>query len=216
MTDDRAYRVHVRFDAEAEKFHARAPELELSASGATRADALAALEADIESRFQALADGATLPRPVDAQTFSGELSVKLSQSLRRELAFIAREDGLTPEALAAELIARALGDHRRRGRGAPAPQPTPAPSADAQPRDEDAQPGNTQRRDDRGPRHDDRGPRGDGRGRGGPRGGNGGNGGNAGGGNDRRRGEGYRPELDDKANFLEYLRGLEKRGPRGR
>lgn len=203
MTDERAYRVHLRFEAGGEKFVARAPELDLSADGPTRAEAIAKLEQEIEARIQAAAGGETLPPPVDVKPVKNTIEVKLSQSLARELEFQASQDGITPDALAAGLIARGLGALEGRGGGQrrrgpmPSQRPEPASAEDR----EDAQPAEDPRAReqsrDRGERRDDRNDRGDRRGRGG--------------GGDRRR-EGYRPELDDKANFLEYLRGLEKGG----
>ena len=186
MTDERAYRVMVRFDQD--HFVARVPELGLSADGATRAEAIAKLEQEVEARIQQAADGEALPPPIDATEVKGTLELRLPQSIVRDLAFFAAQDDSTVEALAAALIARGLGALDGRGQ-----QRRPAPPRDA----ERAQPtGDGQASSRPAERQDRGGDRGDRpRGRGG----------------DRRR-EGYRPELDDKANFLEYLRGLDKGG----
>lgn len=215
MTDERAYRVHLRFEQDKGVFTARAPELDLTAQGETRAEAIEKLEDEIESRIQGAAAGDALPPPIDVRELDGTVQLKLSQALARELAFQAQQDGLSVEAFASELIARSLGALEASGRGqrrrGPRPAGAMAPGADDGGEGQIAEEGNRSDRPDRGgERSGDRG--GDrGGGRGGDRRGPPGPGG---GGRDRRR-EGYRPELDDKANFLEYLRGLEKGGGGG-
>ncbi len=198
MSDERAYRVLVRFEKERELFTARVPELDVSGEGATRAEAIAKAEEALESRFQGLADGAKLPEPVDVLPAAPVLSLQLSAATHRDLAYLASQEGLTVEAFAQELIARGLGfregaNFGPRREAAPARPQQPQRAQGGGPRDADAQPDvdPAQRGDrDRGPpRRDDRGPR---RGR-----------------------EGYRPDLDNQANFLEYARSLEKGGGGG-
>jgi predicted RNase H-like HicB family nuclease len=203
MSDERAYRVVVRFEKEREQFLARVPELDASGSGATRAEAIAQVEQAIESRLQAAADGASVPQPVDALAAAPALTLQLSAGTYRDLAYLASHDNMTVEALAAELISRGIGFREGARGGARGPRQGGAPSPQGQAsqrpqRDEDAQPAIDPAQRPAAPRGNDRG-------------------GNDRGGNDRgprrgRSGEGYRPELDDKANFLEYLRGLEKGG----
>ncbi|MBI4818466.1 MAG: hypothetical protein HY791_19525 [Deltaproteobacteria bacterium] len=202
MSDDRAYRVELRFVQEGDgAFIATAKELDLSARGASRADAISALEATIETRLQAAAAGEPLPRPIDVAEVDGKITIQLATALARELAYVAKSSGSTPEAIAAQLVARGLGAVDARPRREPRRDAPEAAPADAE-RAPEAGPRDNQRgRNDRGDRGGaDRGAAGGDRGRG----------------RDRRR-EGYRPELDDKANFMEYLRGLDKGGPtRGR
>ena len=195
MADDRAYRVHIRFNPEGETFVATAPELGLTVSGPNRGEAFDLLEEAIEARVQAAAAGEPLPEPVDLRELSGAVTVQLSPPLHRELLHAARIAGLTPEGLAAEAIARAIGeieggrhrDHRPRG---PRPAGAPMPDADG---NSSAQPQSAEgHRRGGGDRPD-------------PRRGGGGFG-------PGRQREGYRPDLDDKANFQEYLRNLEKGG----
>ncbi|MFO0723709.1 MAG: hypothetical protein U1E65_08015 [Myxococcota bacterium] len=189
MTDERAYRVVVRFDQD--HFVARVPELGLSAEGPSRAEAIAKLETAVEARIQAAADGEPLPPPIDTKEVSGTLELKLPQSIVRDLAFFAAQDGSSVEALAAALIARGLGamDGGRGQRRGPPPREDRGPPPAAK----DGEERQPVRNDHPGDRGNDRG-------------------GNR---RDRRQREGYRPELDDKANFLEYLRGLDKGGGGG-
>ena len=176
MSDERGYRVMIRFDPQAESFTAQAPELDLTATGHTREAAVLELENALDARLQGAVDGEPMPPPAEVREVSGHLELDISHALHRELLFHASTQNLSVEALAAELIARGIGalDGVRRR---------------PQHRDEP-------RRGDEQPRDDQRGEgRREGRGRG--------------------RREGYRPELDDKANFLEYLRNLEKGGGGG-
>lgn len=180
MSDERAYRVVVRFDQD--HFTARVPELGLTAEGASRGEAITKVEAALAARVAGAADGEPLTPPIDAREVDGTVHLKLPQSIYRDLAFFAAQDNMPVDAFAGALIARGVGALDG-GRG----QRRPAPRAEGEPNDNA----------DRGP------PRGNDRG--GDRDGNR---------RDRRR-EGYRPELDDKANFLEYLRGLDKGGGGG-
>jgi predicted RNase H-like HicB family nuclease len=202
MSDDRAYRIIVAYDADKQNFAARIPELEVESRAATRAEAIAEAEIQIEQRIAgSLAENRPLPRPVDVAPAGGTLTVKIADALHRDLLHHARSNGMSAEEYAGQLIARAVGAldggrWRDRDRDQPSHRPQQAPrDPDAQPQQRD-----DRNRDDRGGRRDDRGGGGGGNNRGGPRG---------------RQREGYRPELDDKANFLEYLRGLEKGGPGG-
>jgi predicted RNase H-like HicB family nuclease len=251
MADDRAYRVLVTYEAEKELFTARVPELDLAVTGPSRAEALTEAEQAIEQRFAAAAaEGLTMPEPIDVAPAAATLSLDLGADLYRDLAMHARASGLSADAYAAQLLARAIGaldggrgPRRRFDRPQPGAEPRGAePRAegqepgDAQPRPREDRPergnerpergnersGNDRGANDRGgdrggrPGGGDRGGRPGGGDRGGrPGGDRGGRPGGAGG-NDRRSREGYRPELDDKANFLEYLRGLEKGGGGGR
>lgn len=169
------YRATVTFDSERKLFVARAPELEhCSAEGATRADALAKLEEEIDAQLaNMLSHGSTPPRAVDEETFSGEISAKVSKLLHRDLAYQARSEGIDIDHLVGELLAAAM-ESRKQTRG--------VRSGNSRPR-EDSQP------------HDNVGNRFDG---------------------GRNRGFGGRGNnahlLDDRANFIEYVRGLEQQG----
>lgn len=181
MADDRAYRIWVAYAPDKERFKAHVPELDLEVEAGTRADALAEIESAIESRVEELATaGSALPPAVDAVDAPLTLTVQLAGPLARSLRFLAREQGMTPEDLAAQLVTHGLG--RLEGRRE-TPIRTPEPERRDPPRDEDDAAGKPRRR---------------GRGRG------------------RGRREGYRPDIEDQASFLAYVRDMEKGGGGGR
>jgi hypothetical protein len=193
MADDRAYRVLLSFDAESSVYRARVPELEIEVEADTRADALSKAETAIEERVDSVAQsGEPLPRPADAiEVKGGPITINLAPLVMKDLTYFAARNDMTVEDMAAQMVARAIGQlvsPRREERARPPrrcedDQPAEEASGDEQPRD-------------RGDR--DRGGRGRGRGR------------------DRDRREGYRPDLDDKSNWLAYLREQEKGGGGGR
>jgi predicted RNase H-like HicB family nuclease len=170
------YRAILTFDSERKVFIARAPELEhCSGEGATRAEALTKLEEEIDAQLaNILSHGSTPPRAVDEETFSGEISAKVSKLLHRDLMYQARSEGIDLDHLVGELLAAAM-EGRKQHRG--------------------VRSGNSRPREDHQP-HDNVGNRFDG------------------GGGGRQRGFGGRGNnahlLDDRANFIEYVRGLEQ------
>ncbi|HEY3358752.1 MAG TPA: hypothetical protein VGQ83_36225 [Polyangia bacterium] len=165
------YRSIVQYDPEKQVFTARTPELEhCQAEGATRAEALAKLEEEMDAQIRNMRDqGAQPPRAVDEEEFSGELQAKVSRSLHRELAYQARAEGIDLGQLVGEMLASAL-DGRRGGQRSGQRRAGPAGDADGQ----------------RGGNHADRGRPGFG-----PR---------------------YHGIMDDRANFIEYVRNLEQNG----
>jgi predicted RNase H-like HicB family nuclease len=171
------YRAIVSFDSERKVFSARAPELEhCSGEGATRAEAIAKLEEEIDAQLaNMLSHGSTPPRAVDEETFTGEITAKVSKLLHRDLAYQARSEGIDLDHLVGELLAAAM-ESRKQHRA--------------------VRSGNSRPREDHQP-HDNVGNRFDG-------------------GGGRQRGFGGRGNnahlLDDRANFIEYVRGLEQQG----
>src|SRR5262249_55477743 len=113
------YRATLMFDTERKLFLARAPELEhCSAEGATRAEAIAKLEEEIDAQLaNMLSHGSTPPRAVDEEQFTGEISAKVSKLLHRDLAYQARTEGIDVDHLVGELLAAGL-EGRRQNRGA--------------------------------------------------------------------------------------------------
>ena len=109
------YRATVTFDAERKLFIARAPELEhCSGEGATRAEALAKLEEEIDAQLaNMLSHGSTPPRAVDEETFSGEISAKVSKLLHRDLSYQARSEGVELDQLVGELLAAAMESRKQ-------------------------------------------------------------------------------------------------------
>jgi len=161
--EHRMYRIIVRFDAETEQFCAGAPELDLQATAPSREEALSMLDATVVE-YLAEAEGA--PEPRDAEKAENRLSLELSSTLARELAFFARSEGVDVATLAHELLAEALVRRTGFARGG-------------------YQGGQGKRRDNRGPRPDGRGV-------------------------SRER---YHDIMENKASFLEYVRGLENGRP---
>jgi predicted RNase H-like HicB family nuclease len=155
------YRVNLSYDSDRKVFMARAPELEhCSGEGATRAEAIQRLEEEIDAQLaNMLSHGTTPPRAVDEETWSGELTARVSKSLHRDLIWAARNEGIDIGQLVGELLAAAV-ESRRGSRG-------PRSGNQRQP----------------GQQHEGRG----------------GNG----------RGTQF---LDDRANFMEYVRSLDGGG----
>jgi predicted HicB family RNase H-like nuclease len=176
------YRVILTYDAERKIFHARAPELEHCAGeGGSRAEAISRVEEEIDAQLaNMLSHGTTPPRSVDEETFSGELPIKVSKNLHRDLAYQARAEGIELDQLISELLSAAMEGRKQSHRG--------------------LRGGNRQAQEH--VPHDNIGNRHDGGAGGGPR-----RGGFGGG----RNNNNYQL-LDDRANFIEYVRGLEQTG----
>lgn len=167
------YRVHLTFDPERKLFLARAPELEhCTAEGATRAEAIAKVEEEIDAQLaNMLSHGSQPPRSVDEEEFSGQITAKVSKLLHRDLAFQARSEGVEIDQLVGELLSAAMVERKQ----------TRARGGNRQPQHH----GNSFDNDSIG----NRGPGGGG------------------------RGFGRNAQLmDDRASFIEYVRGLEQGG----
>jgi predicted RNase H-like HicB family nuclease len=118
-----SYRLLVIFDNEKKKFVARIPELpDLQVEGESRAEAVAKAEEALEEAFRkAASDGTEMPAPFDQTEFTGELTLKVTPTLHRELAFLARHEGVDLNQLVSELLAASVagraaprtGGHRR-------------------------------------------------------------------------------------------------------
>ncbi|MEO6954979.1 MAG: hypothetical protein ABI321_24480 [Polyangia bacterium] len=179
------YRVVVSFDPRRASWSARAPELEhLTGDGASRKDAIAKLEEEIDAQLaNMLSLGSEPPKAADEIDHSGEVSAKISKSLHRELYYMAQSEGVELDQLVGELLSFALA--QRQGTRAPSrkQQPGGVLSDDIGNRVE-------------APRHSTA----DGNRADGNRGGN------------VRRG-GNPQLLDDRANFIEYVRNLDQNPP---
>lgn len=187
------YRILVQYDPDKSVFTARAPELEhCSAEGATRAEALTKIEEEIEAQLGNIRErGGRIPPAVedDLSGYTGEITARVSRSLHRELAFQSRADGIELAQLLGELLGPALEARRARGvRGRPQPQGQPSAPPPGRP-DDDAQPPFDRQE------------------RGNERGGN-----DRGGGRARYPNQGgrYHAIMEDRATFVEYVRGLEQ------
>ena len=157
------YRVLVHRDADKGVFVARAPELPgCLAEGATRAEAIARLEEEMSAQVHNIRQaGGEPPKPVDGGGYSGEISLKITPGLHRDLVWQSRDEGVPLEQLLTEMLTRAV---EGRGRG-------------------------------QGHAPDGGGQRGDRMGQG--------------------YGQRYHSVMEDRANFIEYVRGLETGAPRG-
>lgn len=116
------YRVVLSFDGERKLYSARIPELpQCSAEGATRGEAITRVEEELDAVLHGFTErGARPPSALDDtdRELSGELSVKVSTTLHRELLWQAHNEGVELSQLLAELLAAAL-EGRRHGRGGP-------------------------------------------------------------------------------------------------
>jgi len=182
---EQKYRVIIGFDPEKECYVARAPELEeCRVEGETAEAALEALNEEIVAQLDNIqAAGGKVPTPLVEEEFSGEVTLKISKTMHRELTWISRLEDLPEEQIASELfqaaLAYRLSQRPRQGR----------PNAQGGNRTEGS---GQQQGDSRG--------RGRGRGR-------------QGGGRGPGQGR-YHEIMDDRANFIEYVRGLENAGGR--
>jgi predicted RNase H-like HicB family nuclease len=160
------YRMIVTYSEAKQAFIAEAPELpDCQVEAATRAEALAKLEVEMKAQLENMeAQGVELPRPLDELEFDGNLAVKVTPALHRELAFIAKADGVELDVLLAELLTRGAKERWGGFRGGP------------------------RREAGRGPRREEGGAR-------------------------------YHNIMDNRENFIEYVRSLDTggggRGPGG-
>ena len=188
MADDRAYRVLIQYMPEDTVFEAQSPELDVRVRGDTRAEAIEKLEAEIEAVVQKAAnEGERLRPPLDVATEASEITLALAGPIWKDLQYHAQAQNLEPEALAIQILSRGLGHMDGRSRRRPRDRDTFAETGANS--ENDPQPENT-KPDRKEPPKNRRG-----RGRG--------------------RREGYRPDMEDQANFLAYVRDQE-RGGRGR
>lgn len=178
------YRVHVSFDGERKVFIARVPELPAClGEGATRSEALTNMERELDALVATYTDrGARPPVSADEEPVSGEITTQVSRTLHRELLFAARTEGVELGLLIAELLASGLEHRQRRGGRRPQPPEAAGDSAGNQRGREPGQDGG------RGGRYE---------------------GGRRGEHNSAARFHGL---LEDRASFMEYVRGVEAEG----
>ena len=188
------YRVHLSFDGDRKVFVARVPELPAcQGEGASRAEALVNMERELDALLANLAErGARPPVALDEEALSGELSVALSKTLHRDLLFAAKAEGVDVNQLVAELLASGLEHRQRRAGRRP-------PSHDSQ---REAGPRYRGRENDRQPNGDDERfpgrPYNDGVRR-----------------SERHNAARLHGLLEDRASFMEYVRGVESEGRMG-
>lgn len=110
------YRVLLSYDRDRNTFVARAPELgQCSAEGPTRGEAIAHLEEEISAQLKNMQGSGHKPPapPLDEATLPGEVTIKLSQKLHRDLRWQAHLEGVDLEHLLVELLSG--GVEQRRG-----------------------------------------------------------------------------------------------------
>jgi predicted RNase H-like HicB family nuclease len=196
------YRVLLSYDSERKVFTARIPELPpCVGEGANRGEALANMERELDALLGNLSEqGGRLPPAIDELPSSGEITVKISRSLHRDLAFAAQVEDIELSQLASELLASGLEHRQRSGRPQRRPQGSGPREAHGNTNTASEEPPRRHDRPDARP--DFRGDRGehDGRWRGG----------------DRNTAARFHGLLEDRASFMEYVRGLEADGGHGR
>lgn len=189
------YRVLLSYDSERKVYSARVPELPpCTGEGATRSEALLNMERELDALLSNLGEhGGRIPAAIDELPASGELTVKVSRSLARDLAFHARIEGVELDQLASEILAAGLQHRERTGRPQRRGQPSGGPGDEPSRRSERSI-GNE--RGERG-EHEGRGDY-EGRWRG-----------------ERNSAARFHGLLEDRASFMEYVRGLEAEGGHG-
>lgn len=112
------YRVLLSFDSDRKAFVARAPELgQCSGEGPTRSEAIARLEDEIAAQLKNMqGSGHKPPAPLDESPLSGEVALKLSQKLHRDLQWQAHLEGVDLEHLLIELLAGGLEQRKSTSR----------------------------------------------------------------------------------------------------
>ena len=104
------YRFIVVYSEEHKNYLASVPELEgCQIEAETRSEAVAKLEEELEAQLANMKEqGITPPPPLDTQQFNGELELKISPVLHRDLAIRAMEEQVKLEALMTEILTRGV------------------------------------------------------------------------------------------------------------
>jgi len=189
------YRVQLSFDGERKVFVARVPELPAChGEGTSRTEALVNMERELDALLENMAErGVRPPVAVDDEALSGEIALSLSKSLQRELLFAARAEGVEVNQLVCELIAGGLEHRQRRAGRRPGSHESSGDSGSRfRARDDDRHNTNQEGGRFAGRPHDD-GVRRSER-------------------NSAARLHGF---LEDRASFMEYVRGVEAEGRMG-
>ena len=114
-----SYRMVVTYSEERKVFAARVPELEgCEAEAETRVEAVSRLEEEMAAQIENIkALGVEPPVPIDLQQFDGQLSLKVTPELHRDLVFLARMAKVELDALLVELLVRGVAGPGSRGAG---------------------------------------------------------------------------------------------------
>jgi len=111
MTD---YRIIISHVAEKNNYIAKAPELEnCVAEGETRAAAIAKLEEEMTAQIANMKEqDIELPEPLESQEFDGNLAIKVTPALHKELVFNAKVSEVEMEVYLTELLTRGVSGRR--------------------------------------------------------------------------------------------------------
>jgi predicted RNase H-like HicB family nuclease len=116
------YRMIVSYLGSKQVYVAQAPELpSCQAEGTTRSEAMAKLEVEMAAQVENMqTKGVEIPSPVEDLEFDGNLTLKVSPALHRDLAFMAKADAVEMDVLLTEMLAREVSQHwGGAGRGRP-------------------------------------------------------------------------------------------------
>ena len=114
------YRIIISYSEGRHCFIANAPELPgCEAEGGTRSEAVSKLEEEMVAQIENMkSQSLELPQPIDDQQFDGNLSLKISSALHRDLTFLAKLEAVNLEVLLTELLTRGLNQRWGGGRAA--------------------------------------------------------------------------------------------------
>lgn len=155
------YRIIISHVEEKNIYIANVPELEnCTAEGETPKDAIEKLEVEMTAQLENMKEqGIEPPEPLESQEFDGNLTLKVTPALHKELVFMARSSEVELEILLTELLTRGVSGRR-------------------------GYQGNKPRAGGRGRRQEGQGKR-------------------------------YNAIMENRADFIEYVRGLDKGDQRG-
>ncbi|MBU1220156.1 type II toxin-antitoxin system HicB family antitoxin [Myxococcota bacterium] len=104
--ESKHYRIVIKFDAEKQKFIGNVPELDgCIAEGDSYEEVAGLLDTSINSILEKW-DNA--PEPIDTTDFINKISIEISSALYRDLVFLAKNDEVEPEVIAAEILSEGI------------------------------------------------------------------------------------------------------------
>lgn len=112
------YRVVLSFDSERKVYIARVPELpHCTGEGSTRSEAILKVEEELDALLANMAERGTRPPvAIDERELGGELAVRVSKGLQRELHWQAQMEGVEVGQLISEMLSGGLEQRRQASR----------------------------------------------------------------------------------------------------
>jgi predicted RNase H-like HicB family nuclease len=112
------YRVVLSFDSERKVYIARVPELpHCTGEGSTRSEAILKVEEELDALLANMAERGTRPPvAIDERELAGELAVRVSKGLQRELHWQAQMEGVEVGQLISEMLSSGLEQRRQASR----------------------------------------------------------------------------------------------------